>query len=204
MILTHNFHSLIHLSADVTNFGSLDNFSSFKYENFLQFFKKQIRKADKPLSQIVKRLGEIGATKNWSLMSSKTHPEKSQYLKPHSNGPITSTCDPYKQYKSVQFSSFKISSTHPNCYCSLQDGSIVKVVNISSSNSSMVVLCHKFLKVEHFYGSPFTVSSEYDIYVVSRLSKELLTFSVTEIVNKIILLPYKEKFIAFPLLHSQS
>lgn len=65
LILTHNFHSLIHLSADVKNFGSLDNFSAFKFENFLQFFKKHIRKADSPLSQIVNRLGKIGATGNW-------------------------------------------------------------------------------------------------------------------------------------------
>ncbi|KAL1448276.1 hypothetical protein WDU94_013978 [Cyamophila willieti] len=204
LILTHNFHSLIHLSADVTNFGSLDNFSSFKYENFLQFFKKHIRKADKPLSQIVNRLGEIGATKNWTLMSSKTHPESAQYLKPHSDGPITSTCDPNKQFKSVQFSAFKISSTPPNCYCSLKNGSIVKVVNISFSNTSMVILCNKFSMQEYFYGHPFTISSEYDIYAVSSLSRELLIFSVTEIENKIILLPYKDKFIAYPLLHSQS
>lgn len=136
-------------------------------------------------------------------MSSKTHSESAHYLKPHSDGPISSTCDPNKQYKAVQFSSFKISSTPPNCYCSLQNGFVVQVLKISRSNNLMVILCHKFTTVEPFYGSPFTVSSEYEIYEVSDLSPQLLTFSINEIKNKIVLLPYKEKFIAFPLLHSQ-
>ncbi|XP_073956617.1 uncharacterized protein isoform X2 [Choristoneura fumiferana] len=52
---TYNLHGLIHLSDDVFEFGALDSCSAFPFENFLQVFKKNIRKGDKPLQQIIKR-----------------------------------------------------------------------------------------------------------------------------------------------------
>ena len=45
----HNVHNLLHLCNDVRNFGVLDNFSAFPFENFLATLKKSLRKAEKPL-----------------------------------------------------------------------------------------------------------------------------------------------------------
>ena len=39
-VLVYNVHSLIHLAADVQNFGPLDSFSAFPLENFLGKLKK--------------------------------------------------------------------------------------------------------------------------------------------------------------------
>ena len=39
-IQTYNMHSLIHLNEDVKNFDTLDSFSAFPFENFLQKVKK--------------------------------------------------------------------------------------------------------------------------------------------------------------------
>jgi hypothetical protein len=36
----YNFHNLIHLARDVVNNRKLDNFSSFPFENHVQFKKK--------------------------------------------------------------------------------------------------------------------------------------------------------------------
>ena len=38
--VSHNVHCLIHLPADVMKFGHLDLFSSFPFENYLQYLKK--------------------------------------------------------------------------------------------------------------------------------------------------------------------
>lgn len=38
--LSYNIHNLFHLANDVRTFGSLDNFSCFKYENHMQKIKK--------------------------------------------------------------------------------------------------------------------------------------------------------------------
>lgn len=56
----YNVHSLIHLCEDSRNFDlSLDDISSFPFENYLQVIKKFVRKPESPLSQIVKRIGEL-------------------------------------------------------------------------------------------------------------------------------------------------
>jgi len=53
--ISHNVHGLIHLVQDVKKFGPLDCFSSFRYENYLQIFKKLLKRHDKPLQQVVRR-----------------------------------------------------------------------------------------------------------------------------------------------------
>jgi len=39
-IMFHDVHGLIHIVEDAKKFGILDYFSAFKYENYLQTFKK--------------------------------------------------------------------------------------------------------------------------------------------------------------------
>ena len=58
-MLVYNIHGLVHLANDVRKFGSLDNVSSFPFENFLQSLKKMVRKPTCPLPQIVKRMSEL-------------------------------------------------------------------------------------------------------------------------------------------------
>ena len=58
-MLVYNIHGLVHLANDVRKFGSLDNVSSFPFENFLQSLKKMVRKPIFPLPQIVKRMSEL-------------------------------------------------------------------------------------------------------------------------------------------------
>ena len=41
-VLVYSVHGLVHLANDVMKFGSLDNVSSFHFENFLQFLKKMV------------------------------------------------------------------------------------------------------------------------------------------------------------------
>jgi len=52
----YNVHNLIHLADDVVkNSCSLNEISAFKYENFVQYFKKIVRSTNNPVAQIVKR-----------------------------------------------------------------------------------------------------------------------------------------------------
>lgn len=51
--LTYNVHSYIHLPNDVRMYGSLDNCSTFKYENYLYQLAKN---GNNILSQIFNRL----------------------------------------------------------------------------------------------------------------------------------------------------
>lgn len=57
-LLVYNFHNLLHLERDAFNFGKLDNFSAFPFENFMTNIKRMVRSHNLPLEQVAKRLGE--------------------------------------------------------------------------------------------------------------------------------------------------
>lgn len=56
--MSYNVHSLLHLADDVKEFGHLDGYSAFKFENFMQTMKKMVRKSSFPIQQILNRLKE--------------------------------------------------------------------------------------------------------------------------------------------------
>lgn len=55
--VSHNIHNLLHLSDCVKLYGSLDNFSVFPFENYMQQLKK-VRKSAQSLQQIIRRIIE--------------------------------------------------------------------------------------------------------------------------------------------------
>ena len=56
----YNVHNLLHLGDDVRHFQcSLNQLSSFPFENFLQSLKRLVRSGPNPLVQVVKRLEEM-------------------------------------------------------------------------------------------------------------------------------------------------
>lgn len=38
--VSHNVHNLLHICSDVRTFGPLDNFSAFRFENYMSFIKQ--------------------------------------------------------------------------------------------------------------------------------------------------------------------
>jgi hypothetical protein len=45
----YNVHAVVHLADDASQFGLIENISSFPYEYFLHKFKRLIRKPEFPL-----------------------------------------------------------------------------------------------------------------------------------------------------------
>ncbi|KYM96522.1 hypothetical protein ALC62_12823 [Cyphomyrmex costatus] len=56
--LSFNVHNLIHLANDVKTFGCLENFSCFKFENYMQKIKKKLHQSGKPLQELSNRIFE--------------------------------------------------------------------------------------------------------------------------------------------------
>lgn len=56
--IVYNVHMLLHISACVTQFGSFDSFSCYKFENFMQYIKKDIRSPTNILQQVYNRMKE--------------------------------------------------------------------------------------------------------------------------------------------------
>lgn len=56
--ISYNVYSLIHLPKFVNTHGSLDNFSCFRYENYLQKIKNCLKSTKYPLQKTHNRLVE--------------------------------------------------------------------------------------------------------------------------------------------------
>lgn len=61
--MVYNVHNMIHLTAASEEFGSLDQCSSFPFENYTQKLKRLVRSGKKPIVQIAKRLSELHAAR---------------------------------------------------------------------------------------------------------------------------------------------
>lgn len=200
--VSHNVHGLIHLCDDVRIHGTLDLFSAFKYENFLQEIKKVIRKADKPLQQLHRRYVEKDAICNDEVLTYEEN-LKIQLLKEHFNGPIIQNCiNP--QYEIISISNYviKVNDNANNC-CIMKDESIIKVENIAYCNTKkcLVAIGRKYMIKEDIFHVPY-VSSLLEIYKVGNLS-ELCSWPTSDISKKMFIMQCSnnDAFVVIPLLH---
>lgn len=193
---------MIHTAYDVLTYGPLDNCSAFKYENFMQFFKKYIRKGNQPLQQIIKRISEINVSDVW-FGKSVQDSSSIQFLGPHSNGPVIDSCHFSRQYKRVVFSSFKLSQTQADSFCYLKYGSIVQFKNIifSFPHNSMVILCKKFRFKQSFLNIPeFIDMAKLGVFLV-HIEGEMVVEPIPNILCKAYLVHIpRNQNVAYPLL----
>ncbi|XP_011698579.1 PREDICTED: uncharacterized protein LOC105456325 [Wasmannia auropunctata] len=205
--ISHNVHYLLHLVDDVKRFGPVDNFSAFKFENYMQTLKKYLRKAEKPLQQVVRRYTEKEKNLN-TLSAALSHSDsKHPHLTSlHFNGPLIQNCH-NPQYKVIKFNgmTFKAGTLVDSC-CGLNCGAIVSIKNVAfcAKRNTSVIIGQEFLRKDLFI-VPCS-SSLLDIYSVHSLS-DLKSWPLRNIVKKYFLLPdgnneKNNKIAAFPLMHS--
>lgn len=198
---SHNVHSLLHLVDDVKKYGPLDNFSAFKFENYMQILKKYLRKSEKPLEQVLRRCME---KKN--LHTSTTLPHSvsrhCNLTSLHHNGPLLPNCH-NPQYKVIKFNgmTFKAGTLADNC-CSLNCGAIVCIENVAycAERNIPVIIGYEFIEKEDLFSIPCS-SSLLGVYSVHSLS-DLKSWPLTKIEKKNVKFPDENnKFAIFPLIH---
>lgn len=202
--VTHNVHGLLYLAKDCKLFGALDNFSAFQNENYMQQLLKLLRKDDRPLQQVVRRLTEFQMYKVKPISSNNSQCIK--YLMAHEDGPLPSDCTS-SQYKKLKINNNQniIVKTKKKIYCLLKNEKVVAVHNIAKKkNSCMCIIGYQFLVKLDLYTKPCN-SSLYDrgIFEVSDLSEVLKVWPVACFKAKMVLFSIcDDKFAAFTLLHS--
>ncbi|XP_025154467.1 uncharacterized protein LOC112588511 [Harpegnathos saltator] len=195
--IIYNVHNLIHINEDVLMFGPLDDFSAFPFENYMQSIKKMLRKADKPLQQLYKRISE-----NYNEV---IHNDCNKYsipiLKKKCLKVLPMNCT--NAYRMIQFSDFILTDKKPNNCCYLKDKTIVAIEHICyNEKETAVIIGRKLLTKNNLLFYPCE-SRNMDIYVVQNLS-DLIMWPITEIMNKTVQLPFKNRtsWCCMPLLHS--
>lgn len=94
--VTYNIHNLLHVVEDVKYYGPLDCFSAFRFENHIRKVKQLVRKGDKPLQQIARRLAEINSAKQYTVIKSD---QPMGLQKNHRNGPVLPENNSDNQYQ---------------------------------------------------------------------------------------------------------
>lgn len=147
------------------SFGSLDNFSAFKFVNFMKTLKRTLCKAEKPLEQISNRYEEIRFS---DITSNNENVLNIGVKNLHDKGPlIGECCNP--QFSKVVFPNYSLSIKPPDNCCFINED-IVCLQNIATtSTDKYMVISRKFEIIDKLYNYPCS-STDLGIFKVRKLS----------------------------------
>ena len=193
-------HNLIHLADDIGTFGtSLDDFSCFPFENEMKNIKRYIRKHDKPLSQIYKRISEKSEIFNVKDFKQKTF--SYPLLINKSVNKLDIPFENNNSYGGIVFEKFKLRTTMPNNICYLKDGSIFRIKYIIELNLEIFCIGYKVTVVSDVLFYPLE-SSKLDIYMIKGESTVLERIKIDEIKGKGFQVISETSSVVLPLIHS--
>lgn len=197
--MIYTVHNLIHISDDAKQFGPLDSFSTFPFENYLYSLKKLLRKHEHPLPQIHRRIVEKNTANKYKQ---NINVQKYPILISQIKNDIPFECS--HSYESLKFHNFKLScSSQADSFCYLENNKVLKLHYIGLQNGNPVVIGQEFKNYSSLEFYPCN-SEKMNVFEVSKFDlTELKCFCVNKIVRKAVVLPYKrDKFCILPLLHS--
>ncbi|KAF5281928.1 hypothetical protein FQR65_LT14454 [Abscondita terminalis] len=153
--VSHNVHNLVHLAEDVKQFGSLDSFSAFQFENHMSQIKKNIRKADRPLQQLIKRHAE----QNIKFDKDTDKYDVFVVQVPHSEGPLPELNVPFEQYKILRTGVFSLNCKDPkNNTCILKNGQIVSmsIYSVVEFEDGIQLVPNSWIRGKHAFWPTYT------------------------------------------------
>uniref|UniRef100_A0A1Y1LCB4 Uncharacterized protein n=1 Tax=Photinus pyralis TaxID=7054 RepID=A0A1Y1LCB4_PHOPY len=190
--MSYNVHNLIHVCDDVRKLGALDNYSAFKFENYMGNIKNKIKTGSNPLQQIFNRIMESNNRGDKVLQPIKA----SIIVYPK----VVTKKD---QIHSLEFKTFKLTCKEPNNCCLLENGNVALIHNFFKKNGLIFALMHKCTLRKDFFAVPCE-SSNFDIYdlLTDKDNIEVLEIPITNIKQKcIILKTIKDENVVLPILH---
>jgi len=166
----------------------------------MKFLKSSLRKHDKPLEQFVRRYKEKSSNERTTVVNA-TEPN---YKNIHNLDPILEnvTCGPQLLNLKIKNYTIQLKSS-ADIFILTNKKDIVQIVNIAHliATNEQIIIGFKFKNKEIFYEKPLK-SSKINIYTVYYISNNLEYWKVTDIQSKMMILPFENKYIAMPLMHS--
>lgn len=189
--LSHNIHSLLHLSQDVLHFNSpLDSYSAFKFENFLQYLKKLCRSNFRVLEQIRNRYFEKFSIDDYQGDFKKR-------LKQNKT-------DAFGNFTDIHVSNIHLSVKAPNNYIFNSTYGVFKIKKIlkNDDDGSFDIQGMKVKNIFPFYRKPIP-SNLLNIFKsdTNTTSKECTIISVTKDLHKVAMVEVNEQYFYLALLH---
>jgi hypothetical protein len=196
--VVYNVHGLTHLVDDVRNYGSLNDFSCFPFENYLQSIKKKVRSNKNVLQQIYNRVHEFDSLSRLKINRSDDE-TKAQHI---FNSIYSATGETISfNCKKIHTSKYDISTTHPDNCVYLKSNKVVLIKSITYTENEFLFEGVPFKYSKNLYNFPLE-SSKLGIHYVKHINvNAAVLFKLNDIFNKGILLPHKTGFAVFPLNH---
>ena len=170
-LLVYNVHSLIHLANDCLNFGQLEDFSAFCFENFNNQIKRKVRGQKHALKQAVNRINESLA----SLTREKYASKASGFV---------------KNKNKYVYKDTLIACDEANCYFLTKKLKIVKVIEIHQDSSNTPVLkCIMYKNLTSHNNYPCESSKLLIFKVKNHHSAQKLVLSLSDLSRKCMFLP---------------
>lgn len=191
--VSHNIHNFSHLSECVKLYGSLDNFSAFPFENFMQYLKKKVHKSAQPLQQVVRRVIEEGNnTECINIINNNSVKLRIEYF----NGPLINNCT-FPQYRQAQTNHYCLDiSKIGDRFVKLKNNLIIEIKNIASCKNSVCLIRYRYSKQNSFY-LKLCSSSLFDIQYIKKENNS--ASNIDFIKRKLVVLPYKHKLVSFSI-----
>jgi len=203
--MSNNLHALLHICSDVQKYGPVDEFSAFRFENYMSNIKKMIRKNEKPLQQLSRRYSELN---NFNIPIKKTITNNNEvsFEKVHSNGPLINDYNFSFQYKILRTKTYTIlSNSSSNSCISFENGTVISVLNlVKRSDNTKFIIGRKFKVVKNLYSDPvYPCASEQLGIQIMREDTAVCLWPCKNIRNKMWKMPYDQnQFVLFPIIHT--
>lgn len=196
--VSYNIHNLIHLSDDVMRFGPIYSFSAYAFENFLGIIKRLLRKSERPLQQIVKRLYEVQVSR---IPMPETVERTCPLLKlPIKGGILLPGMDlTTPQFGLLNLPNFELTTECGDNCVMMSDKNVVKVVNFVMLTGIPHLIGRKFAEFSNLYPAPFD-STMLGIYKC-KMSLDLDFWPAEQCECKMYLMPIiaTDEFAVFPI-----
>lgn len=196
--IVYNVHGLIHLPLDVQQCGSLDHISAFPFENHLQKMKKLVRKPERPIAQIIRRLSEQSFAGTCMTSGQGSGLPLGPLKKHHFDGPVPDGLDVKGQYGQLDTDQWTMKVSRGNNIFLIGDD-ICMIDNIIECISGVYVVYRVFSDKKVFFTYPFS-SDLLNMYCVSQAIGPIKYAELSAVTRKCIALPHRRDFVVMPLL----
>lgn len=196
MFVVYNVHSLCHLAQECNDYGLLESFSAFCYENKLKKNKNNLKSGFKSLQQTAKREIE---QRNERIVFTDFEVNEVVLSKKHTdvNELIYGT-----QFKKKSVNNVILEMNDKDSCFKTNKGQIVVLKNIIlREDDNVIFIDNIFINIGDFYTYPLN-SSELGIIKVSELNSDKLIFPLKSVVAKCWLIPLGDEYVCISLLHT--
>lgn len=191
--MTNNIHLLSHLVDDVEYLGDLSTLSAYPFENALHSIKLLIKPGDHPLTQIARRIHELAVCEQYDFKEEK-YPKLGEQVFSH---------DGTFKFKNIEYKK-KVSLSSLNekdCWFLDNENKIIQFDCVIVTENGFMIRGWSLKHTEDFFTEPF--HSRYLNIFASNLEKnEFKLYEIKNIKAKLFNIPYHQKHVFIPLVHS--